>query len=137
MGSQRMSDPTSRGKHRRTSWAPVPNKPTVSVDVKHHFNHHRAYAQRQAEVDGQLRVCWQGVWPHNQMDINETEEIQRRASTFVSNRHHKTSCSDQMLALLNWLTLHPICCLQGINNTHLASCIQSLTHDTCLYNTYT
>ena len=22
-----------------TSWAPVPNKPTVSVDVKQHFNH--------------------------------------------------------------------------------------------------
>ena len=26
-------------KLRWTSWAPVPNKPTVSVDVKQHFNH--------------------------------------------------------------------------------------------------
>ena len=25
-------------KSRWTSWAPVPNKPTVSVDVKQHFN---------------------------------------------------------------------------------------------------
>ena len=24
---------------RWTSWAPVPNKPTVFVDVKQHFNH--------------------------------------------------------------------------------------------------
>ena len=40
------SEFTSCVRVRWTSWAPVPNKPTVSVDVKQHFNHfiirHRA-----------------------------------------------------------------------------------------------
>ena len=32
-------------KSRWTPWAPVPNKPTVSVDVKQHFNHQRSLCQ--------------------------------------------------------------------------------------------
>ena len=30
-------------KSRWTSWAPVPNKPTASVDVKQHFNHQATF----------------------------------------------------------------------------------------------
>ena len=41
-------------KSRWTSWAPVPNKPTVSVDVKQHFNH-------QPEGDGEeARLAGEG-----------------------------------------------------------------------------
>ena len=34
-------------KSKWTSWAPVPNKPTVSVDVKQHFNQQGTQSQRQ------------------------------------------------------------------------------------------
>ena len=43
-GSHKPCSQSSGGvwKSRWTSWAPVPNKPTVSVDVKQHFNNNKA-----------------------------------------------------------------------------------------------
>ena len=63
MGSQRMSDPTSRGKHRRTSWAPVPNKASVSVDVKQRFNQPSKFASHTplSIYTGRLQVLFSHV----------------------------------------------------------------------------
>ena len=43
-------------KSRRPSWAPIPNKPTVSVDVKQHFNNEHSKVpgkikRREVELD--------------------------------------------------------------------------------------
>ena len=42
-------------KSRWTSWAPVPNKPTVSVDVKQHFNHFVFFYLLKANVSAVLQ----------------------------------------------------------------------------------
>ena len=52
-------------KSRRTSWAPATNKPTVSVDVKQHFNHQPAT---------QLTVCVD-VTAHHQWRDHKAEGV--------------------------------------------------------------
>ena len=46
------------------------------------------------------------VWdPHDKVEINQIEKIQRRAARFVLNRHKKTDSVNNMLSQLKWQTL--------------------------------
>ena len=62
-------------KSRWTSWAPVPNKPTVSVDVKRHFNNHQDEFTMRGGRGGERRGKGRGIYPtphcHHQAVHNE------------------------------------------------------------------
>ena len=49
-------------KSRWPSWAPVPNKPTVSVDVKQHFNQRGGETERGGERERQFQVIFEAIF---------------------------------------------------------------------------
>ena len=55
-------------KSRWTSWAPVPNKPTVSVDVKQHINQLQPTGADRFALLSKLLLCVATVGQHRHAD---------------------------------------------------------------------